>query len=78
MSKLLSLKLRDEIFQETENIRKTVKIPRNAYINRAIDFFNNLQKRRVLKRTLIKESKLVSKESLLVLSDFEILPDNFD
>ena len=78
MSKLLSLKLRDEIFQETENIRKTVKIPRNAYINKAIDFFNNLQKRRVLKRTLIKESKLVSKESLLVLSDFEILPDNFD
>lgn len=78
MSKVLSLKLRDEIFRETESMRKTANVPRNAYINKALDFFNNIQKRRLLKKRLAKESKLVSKESLFILSDFENLPDDFD
>lgn len=78
MSKLLSLKLKDEIYKETENIRKSVKIPRNAYINKALEFFNSIQKRRLLKKQLIKESGLVATESLLVLNEFENLPDNFD
>jgi len=78
MSKVLSLKLKDEIFQDTESMRKTAKVPRNAYINRALDFFNSIQKRRLLKRQLTKESKLVSKESLLILSEFETFAENFD
>ena len=78
MSKVLSLKLKDEIFQETESMRKTAKVPRNAYINKALDFFNAIQKKRLLKRQLTKESNLVSKESLLVLSEFENLAENFD
>lgn len=78
MSKILSLKLKDEIFQETETMRRTANIPRNAYINEALDFFNSIQKRRSLKKQLAKESKLVSKESLLILSEFETLAENFD
>ena len=78
MSKALSLKLKDEIFQDTETMRKTAKIPRNAYINRALEFFNSIQKRRLLKRQLTKESGLVSKESILILSEFETLAENFE
>ena len=78
MSKSLSLKLKDEIYNETEDIRKSVKIPRNAYINNALEFFNRIQKRRMLKKQLNKESALVANESLSVLNEFENLPENLE
>ena len=71
MSKILSLKLKEEIFEETEKIRKSIKIPRNAYINRALDFYNKIHSRNTLKKKLHQESKLVSNESLSVLKEFE-------
>jgi len=78
MSKSLSLKLQDDIFIETENIVDKIHIPRNAYINQAIEFFNKLNKRRLLKTKLRKESNLVSNESLLVLQEFEKFEEHYE
>jgi hypothetical protein len=71
MSKNLSLKLQDEIFEETERVLRKVKRPRNAYINEAIHFYNKLFARRILKAQLLKESTMVAKDSIAVLEEFE-------
>ena len=73
MSKSLSLKLNDAVFEETEQMLKKVKMPRNTYINKALDYYNEYNKRNLLKSELLKESKLVSRDSMSVLHDFEEL-----
>lgn len=75
MSKLLSLKIRDDIFLEVEKIIKKKKIPRNAYINKALAFYNDLNKRKNLKEQLQYESNMVKKNSLEILDEFEKLED---
>ena len=73
--KNLSLKLEDDIFQETEKIVSRVKGNRNRYINEAIEFYNRLHKRRLLSKQLTKESKLVARDSMEILAEFEKLHD---
>jgi len=62
--KNLSLKLEDNIFQETEKIVMKVPKNRNRYINEAIEFYNRLHRRKLLSNQLSKESKIVSKDSM--------------
>ncbi len=69
--KNLSLKMEESIFQETERILKKVRKNRNRYINEAVEFYNMLQKRKILSIELKKESKLVKEESMKVLAEFE-------
>ncbi|MEO6813391.1 MAG: hypothetical protein ABI172_05635 [Ginsengibacter sp.] len=71
--KSLSLKLEDNIFEETENIVSRNKKTRNRYINEALEFYNLLQNRKLLSKQLEKESKLVREESMKVLAEFEEL-----
>jgi len=73
--KTLSLKLDDNIFNETEEVLNKVKKSRNRYINEAVDYYNRLNKRNLISIKLSKESKLVRKESLAVLAEFESLQD---
>ena len=73
--KNLSLKLEDDIFQETEKIVAKVRKNRNRYINEAIPFYNRLHNRKLLSKQLSKESNLVSEDSLKVLAEFEKLND---
>ena len=73
--KTLSLKLDDNIFNDTEDVLIKVKKSRNRYINEAVDYYNRLNKRTLISRKLAIESKLVKKESLAVLSEFESLHD---
>jgi hypothetical protein len=73
--KNLSLKLEDDIFQETEKIVAKVKINRNRYINEAIEFYNRLHSRKLLSNQLSKESKLVATASMEVLAEFELMND---
>ena len=73
--KILSLKLDDNIFKETEVVISRVKKSRNRYINEAVDLYNKINKRNFIARKLTKESKLVSSESLKVLSEFEKFQD---
>ena len=69
--KTVSLKIDDSIFGETEKILSNLSIPRNRYINEAIDYYNKMQKRQLLEKKLKAESKLVQKESISVLNQFE-------
>jgi predicted transcriptional regulator len=73
--KILSLKLDDPVFSETETILARINKTRNRYINEAIAFYNQLHKRRILAKQLAKESKIVAKDSMFVLAEFEKLND---
>ena len=75
MSKMLSLKLQDGVYEETEEILRKSRKARNAYFNEAINLYNKLWRRKLLKRELTKESALVSADSLEVLEVFERLED---
>lgn len=69
--KTVSLKIDDSIFKETEKILSRISIPRNRYINEAIEYYNKMQKRQLLEKRLKVESSLVSKDSMSILKDFE-------
>ena len=69
--KTISLKIDDSIFGETEKILSNISIPRNRYINEALDHYNKIQKRKILEKKLKIESSLVKKESMDVLKEFE-------
>lgn len=69
--KMLSLKLDEDIFRETEKLTLKLKKPRNRYINEALDLYNKYNERMLLKKQLHKESKLVSIENSSVLKEFE-------
>jgi metal-responsive CopG/Arc/MetJ family transcriptional regulator len=73
--KTLSLKLDDNIFNETEVVLTKVKKSRNRYINEAVDYYNRINRRSLIAKKLAKESRLVRKESLAVLAEFETLQD---
>ena len=75
MSRTLSLKMRDDIFSETEEVIETMHTSRNAYINDALSFYNKFMKRRILKKLLKKESILVSDTSLEALKELELIED---
>ena len=76
MSKALSLKIKDDIFKEVEEIIHQTNIPRNAYINQALSFYNKLNKRKLVKKQLQYESNLVQHNSLEVLEEFEKIEDD--
>jgi len=69
--KTLSLKLDDHIFEETEEITSKMKLARNRYINEALKIFNLYNRKKILQQQLAQESKLVSKESMKILEEFE-------
>ena len=73
--KTLSLKPDDNIFNETEVVLVKVKKSRNRYINEAVDYYNRINRRILIAKKLAKESRLVKKESLAVLAEFETLQD---
>jgi predicted transcriptional regulator len=75
MSKMLSLKVKDDVFAETEDIIESIHKPRNAYINEALSFYNKFIKRRLLKKQLKKESQMISASSMEALRELELIED---
>lgn len=73
--KILSLKLDNHIFDETEEVVAQLKISRNRYINEAVSMYNSVQKRRLLKKTLVNESALTTSDSMEILREFDWLID---
>jgi predicted transcriptional regulator len=71
--KTLSLKLDDSVYQETEELLGKIKKPRNRYINEALQHYNQIQKMKIIEKSLEAESKIVRDESMRVLSEFEKL-----
>lgn len=74
--KTLSLKLDDHVFEETEKVVSELNLARNRYINEALTLYNQYNKRRVLKKKLSNESKLVQQSSAEILAEFEKLSDD--
>lgn len=75
MSKALSLKLEEHVFAETERVVRRLRTPRNAYINRALDFYNRYQKRRLVKKTLRGDVRRLKADTQHVAREFELLDD---
>ena len=75
MSKMLSLKVKDDVFAETEDIIGSIQKPRNAYINEALSFYNKFIKRRLLKEQFKKESQMISESSIEALRELELIED---
>ena len=73
--KTLSLKLDDDIFDDTEEMTTKLNLARNRYINEALSIYNLFNKRRLLKKQLTKESKLTSNDSMEILAEFEKFVD---
>ena len=73
--KNISLKLQQHIFQETDRLLKRLNMSRNKYINEAVEFYNNYQQKKLLEEQLMRESRLISKDSMIVLHEFEQLED---
>jgi predicted transcriptional regulator len=73
--KTLSLKLDDNVFQETEQVTGYLKKSRNRYINDALDHYNKIQRRKMLETKLASESGLVIDESMRVLNEFDQIDD---
>lgn len=71
--KNLSLKLKEEIYRDTEKVVKKLKVPRNSYINKAVDFYNKVNTRNMTRKKLFEESLLVSSDSMEILQEFEKL-----
>ena len=61
------------IFEETEKILSNSKKPRNRYINEAVAYYNNIQKRLLLEKVLQNESQAVAVSSMEVLKEFEYI-----
>jgi metal-responsive CopG/Arc/MetJ family transcriptional regulator len=73
--KSLSLKLKEDILKETEELLGLLKKNRNAYINEALRHYNLVQKRRLLAIELEAEARMASASSLEVLREMEQLDD---
>ncbi|MBS4028441.1 MAG: hypothetical protein KGZ58_07370 [Ignavibacteriales bacterium] len=74
--KTLSFKIEDSIYNETEKVLTRLKKTKERYINEALDHYNKTQRRKLLAKQLVMESKLVGNESLAVLKEFESFDDN--
>lgn len=74
--KTLSLKLDDDVFEETDRIAGKLNIARNRYINEALEAYNLLISRKLLKEKLLRESNQVSKTSMEVLKELERITDD--
>ncbi len=71
--KTLSLKLDRDVFEETEAIIKDKKVPRNRYINQALEFYNKYQKRKKLSAEFAEASDLSKESSSVIMAEFDAL-----
>ena len=70
---MLSLKLDEDIFLDTEKITKKLKCSRNRYINDALKLYNEFNERNLLRQQLTHESKLTRNTGMEILEEFEDL-----
>jgi hypothetical protein len=73
--KVLSLKLDDDIYEDTERMTAGIGMARNRYINEAVKLYNLYNRRRLLKKQLERESRLTRADSMESLHDYERMVD---
>ena len=67
----LTIRLSDEVINRTNQIAKKLDISRNEYIKKCILNMNENIYEQDLKNRLIKSSKLVQKDNMLVNAEFD-------
>lgn len=75
MAKALSLKLDESTYAKAEEIRKRLKLPRNAYIRKAVNHYNALYARKLLEKQYRKASQRLGAAHLEYLQETELLED---
>lgn len=75
MSRLLSLKLEDELYNTLESDIIELKIPKNQYINLAVKEYQKLLKKERLKKQFEIEVKLVKESSAEMIKILNELQD---
>ena len=75
MTKLISLKIEEKELGKVDHSAQSAGVSRNAYINKALRFFNHLYERRLLAGELRRESEAVGQESMAALREFERIQD---
>lgn len=73
--KVLSLKLKDDVYDGVERMVQKIKVSRNAYINEALRLYNKFNERRHLRKKMAQESLAVQASTLEVLQEMEKLED---
>jgi metal-responsive CopG/Arc/MetJ family transcriptional regulator len=76
--KTISLRIEESILTETDKMINTIKKTRNKYIVDALDYYNKIQKRKLLENQYKIESSMVADSSMEVLKEFEKLNDDLD
>lgn len=56
MSKAISLKIEDQIFDKTEELISELKISRNKYINDSLENYNRMEEMEKVNALLVKAS----------------------
>ena len=74
--KVLSLKLDDDVFTDTESIVKKMGMPRNRYINEALAIYNRYNHRKLVRAEFKREAPLAKESSIAILREFEALDDD--
>ncbi|MBF0490387.1 MAG: hypothetical protein HQL15_07170 [Candidatus Omnitrophica bacterium] len=74
--KAISLKIREDIFEELEKTVKEVRMSRNAYINKAVDLFNKMNRKRRIRKLLRDASLKVRDQSLEFLRETEVMDEH--
>jgi hypothetical protein len=75
VTKVLSLKIKGEIFEDVETQTKRLHMPRNTYINEALSFYNEFNRRKWLRKKLHAESLLTRNHSTEILDELEKLEE---
>jgi predicted transcriptional regulator len=74
--KVLSLKLDDDVFEETERLVAKLELARNRYINEALALYNKYNRRKLIKSQLAREASMAAKSPMEILKEFEALDDD--
>jgi hypothetical protein len=78
MAKVLSLKMREDVFKDAEEVVKELNIPRNTYINQAVAAYTRYQKKQILRKQYQRASALVAANSMEVLKEFEAFMEDYE
>ncbi len=76
--KILSLKLQEPLYLELESLIAQLQKNRNAYLNEAVEYYNKVQRRRLLEKQLEEECLLVKDADYEVFKEMEAMEDPID
>lgn len=78
MSKLISVKMDENILKETDDMVKKLGISRNKYVNEAVAEYTRAKKKADIEAQIKNEIEVIRESSMEVLKEFEALEDDYE